>query len=67
MTNSDLQNTKQKTKERPTRTPLKTGDELRCFRRVSSSCSTCGTRHITVKRQAHNIYYGHRVDTNVRK
>ena len=29
-----------KTKDRVTRTPLKTGDELRCSGRVSSSCST---------------------------
>jgi hypothetical protein len=29
-----------KIKNRVTRTPLKTGDELRCCGRVSSSCST---------------------------
>ena len=29
-----------------TRTPLKTGGELRCPGRVSSTCSTCGTRRI---------------------
>ena len=29
-----------KTKDRVTRTPLKTGGELRCSERVSSSCST---------------------------
>ena len=28
----------QKTKDRVTRTPLKSGDELRCSGRVSSSC-----------------------------
>ena len=33
-----------KTKDRLTRIPLKTGGELRCSRRVSSSCSTSGTR-----------------------
>ena len=27
---------------------LKTGDELRCYGRVSSSCSTCGTHHVTL-------------------
>jgi hypothetical protein len=27
--------------------PLKTGDELRCSGKVGSSCSTCGTRHVT--------------------
>jgi hypothetical protein len=32
-----------KTKDRVTRTPLKTGGELRCSGRVSSSCSTSGT------------------------
>ena len=33
-----------KTKDRVTRTPLKTRDELRCSRKVGSSCSTSGTR-----------------------
>jgi hypothetical protein len=33
-----------KSKDRVTRTPLKTGSELRCSGRVSSSCSTSGTR-----------------------
>jgi hypothetical protein len=33
-----------KTKDRVTRTPLKTGGELMYSRRVSSSCSTSGTR-----------------------
>ena len=37
-----------KTKDRVTRTPLKTGDELRCSKRVSSSCSTSGTHHINL-------------------
>jgi hypothetical protein len=37
-----------KTKDRVTRTPLKTGDELSCFRRVSSSCSNSGTRRINL-------------------
>ena len=37
-----------KTKERVTRTPLKTGDELRCSGRVSSSCSTSGTHRINL-------------------
>jgi hypothetical protein len=31
-----------KTKDQVTRTPLKTGGELRCSGRVSSSCSTSG-------------------------
>jgi hypothetical protein len=33
---------KYKTKDRVTRTPLKTGGELRCSGRVGSSCSTSG-------------------------
>ena len=33
-----------KTKDRVTRTPQKTGGELRYSGRVSSSCSTSGTR-----------------------
>ena len=37
-----------KTKDRVTRTPLKTGGELRCSRRVSSSCSTSGTHHVNL-------------------
>jgi hypothetical protein len=37
---NDLQNITHKTKDRVTRTPLKTGGELRCSGRVSSSCST---------------------------
>jgi hypothetical protein len=38
-TNNDPQNITQKTKDRVTRTPLKSGVELRCSGRVSSSCS----------------------------
>jgi hypothetical protein len=33
---------------RETRTPLKTGGELRCSGRVSSSCSTSGTRRVNL-------------------
>ena len=36
------------TKEWATQTPMKTGGELRCSGRVSSSCSTCGTCHVTL-------------------
>ena len=46
-TTNELQNTTQKTKDRATRTPLKTGDEHRCSGRVGSSCSTCGTCCVT--------------------
>ena len=37
-----------KTKDRVTRTPLKTGSELRCPGRVSGSCSTSDTRRINL-------------------
>ena len=47
-TNNDPQNITQKTKGWATQTPLKTGDELRCFRWVSSSCSTYGTHRVNV-------------------
>jgi hypothetical protein len=47
-TNNDLQNIMQKTKDRASRTALKIGDELRYWGRVSSSCSTSGTRHATL-------------------
>jgi hypothetical protein len=45
MTNNDLQNTTQKTKDRTTRTPLKTGVSSG---RVSSSWSTSGTRRVAL-------------------
>jgi hypothetical protein len=37
-----------KTKYRVTRTPLKTGGELRCSGNVGSSCSTSGTRRVNL-------------------
>jgi hypothetical protein len=37
-----------KTKDRVTWTPLKTGGELRCSWRVSSSCSTSDTRRVNL-------------------
>ena len=37
-----------KTKDRVTRTPLKTRGELKCFGRVSGSCSTSGTRRVNL-------------------
>jgi len=37
-----------KTKDRVTRTPLKFGDKLMCSGRISSSCSTSGTRHVNL-------------------
>jgi len=41
--------TTQKTKYRATWIPLKTGGEVRCFGRVSCSCSTCGTRRVLIQ------------------
>ena len=37
-----------KTKDRVIRTPIKTGDERRCCGRVSSFCSTSGTRRVNL-------------------
>ena len=37
-----------KIKDRVTRTPQKTGGELRCSERVSSSCSTSDTRRVNL-------------------
>ena len=37
-----------KTKDRVTRTPLKTGDEIRCSGMESSSCSTSGAGRVTL-------------------
>jgi hypothetical protein len=51
---NDLQNTTQNTKNRAKRTPLKTGGELMCSGRKSSSCSTRNTRRVTVKRSVHH-------------
>jgi hypothetical protein len=56
-TNSDLQNSTQKTKDRPTRTPLKSGGGggIRYSGRVNSFCSTCDTRRVSVKRHEHHM------------
>ena len=37
-----------KTKNRVTRTPVKTGGELRCPGRVGSSCTTSGTHRVNL-------------------
>jgi acyl-CoA hydrolase len=37
-----------KTKDRVTRTPLKTGDDLRCSGRVKKTGSTSVTRHVNL-------------------
>ena len=47
-TNNDIQNITQKTKDRATRTSLKTGGELVCSERVGISCSTYATRRVTL-------------------
>jgi hypothetical protein len=47
---------KHKNKKRSsTCTPLKTGDELRCSGKISSSCSTSDTSRVTVKRHEHYL------------
>jgi hypothetical protein len=38
----------QKTKDRVTQTPLKTGGDLKSFGRISSSCSTSGTHRVNL-------------------
>ena len=48
LTNNGRHNTTQKTKDRATRIPLKTGGKLRCSERVDSFCSTSGTRRVTL-------------------
>ena len=53
-TNSYLENITQKTKDPATRTPLKPGGELVYSGRVSSSCSTCGTRRVTPVKKISN-------------
>ena len=45
-TNDDQQNMTQKIKDRATRTPLKTGSELKCSGSVSNSCSISGIRRV---------------------
>jgi hypothetical protein len=47
-TNNNLQNITQKTNDHATRNPLKTAYELRSSGRVSSSCSICDTRRVTL-------------------
>ena len=43
------------TNDRATPTPQKTKGELMCSWSVSSSCSTCETRRVTVKRHEHHL------------
>jgi len=51
-----------KTKDRVTRTPLKTGGELRCSGRVGSSCSTSGTCRVTLVTLWHMLLFYYRND-----
>jgi hypothetical protein len=44
--NNDLQNTKQRTKDRATGTPLQFAGEFMCSGRESGSCSTSVTRRV---------------------
>jgi hypothetical protein len=46
--NNDLQNIIHKTNDQVTRTPLKTGSELRCSGRVRTSCPTNGNSRVTL-------------------
>ena len=47
MTNNDLQNGIQKTKDGATQTLLKLGEgELGCSGRIDNSSSTCGTHYV---------------------
>ena len=48
MENIMIYKTLPRKKDRATRTPLATGGELGCPRRVISSCSTSVTRHVTL-------------------
>ena len=47
-TNNDLQSTSKKTKDRATKTPLKTKGERRCSGRVGTSCFSSDTCRVTL-------------------
>jgi hypothetical protein len=53
-----------KTKDRVTRTPLRTGGELRCSGMVTSSCSTSDTRRVNTCITSSAKYFGHIQDEN---
>ena len=55
-TNNDLKNTTQKSKHRATRTPLKTGNIIRCSGRVSSSCLTNDNHRVSKFTQVNKIW-----------
>ena len=57
-TNNDLQNTMRKTRDRVTRTQLKTRGDLMCSGMVSSSCSisdTCRVALVTKQVISHEV------------
>ena len=62
-TNNDLQMITHITKDRAARTTLKTGDELMCSGRVSSSCSTRGNRRVTIPVISHELANDRKVFT----
>jgi hypothetical protein len=47
-TKNDLQKTTETNDLATLKTPLKTGDEVRCSGRVNSFCSTSGTHHVSL-------------------
>jgi hypothetical protein len=55
MTNNDLQNIKQKSKDRATRTQIKTGVEFRCSGRVSDCHVRWCSYHLAVSRRVSYI------------
>ena len=54
-THSDIQKLTHKTKDCVARTPAKTGGKLRFSERVSSSCSTSGSRRIYIYIYIYNV------------
>jgi hypothetical protein len=46
-----------KTNDWATRTSQKTGGEIKCYRKESSSCSISGTGRIIVKRHENHVIY----------
>jgi hypothetical protein len=63
-TSNDLQNTTDKTKDWATRALLKTGSELR-YSRVSTSCSTSGTRCVTIIKNPMKSHEEEKADATV--
>jgi CRISPR/Cas system CMR subunit Cmr6 (Cas7 group RAMP superfamily) len=57
MTNNDLQNITQNTKDRTTGTPLIPGDDIKFCERAYSSRFTSDTRRASDKRQEHHLIF----------